>query len=234
VSRSRPRVAEKNPASRWFEWSGQDGILTYYDKDAKEKVRVDLPVTFIALDTRATVGGWHDDSQSGIYANEVASTKDEPLTVKAFKGGTLAEGLYRDIKDQVRRVGGHYVSVCYVAFKEGDTLSLGAVKFKGSALRAWMEFTQDHSADLFTKAFTISGFDQGKKGSITFRTPTFRISELSEETADAARGLDERLQVYLDGYAAKRSTAPADGHDQRMHPEPDEDLPPLEDDDIPF
>lgn len=237
MSRSRPTTSEKNPASRWFEWSGQDGTLYYYDKEAKAKVTVDLPITFLALDRMAAVGGWHDESQSGIYSNAVHSTQKDPLVVKAFKSnGTLAEGFYADIKDKVKRVGGHYVSICYVGYKDADgQLVLGAVKFKGAALRSWMDFSKEAGDKLFQDAFTIDGYDEGKKGSITFRVPTFTLASVSEATDAAAAKLDAQLQAYLDVYLAKARTADVvDGHDQRMYPEPEEDLEPLTDDDIPF
>ena len=120
MSRSNPQEHLSNPAVRWFEWNGEKGVIRFYDKDAKTNVDVPLPFTFLLLDQLATVRGWHDASASGIYANEVRDTTKDTLVVKSFKGGTIAEGLYKDIKADVNeprvtaKTSGH--------FSEGSTI----------------------------------------------------------------------------------------------------------------
>jgi hypothetical protein len=58
-------------------------VIRYYDKEAKKNVDVGADFTFILLDQLASVRGWHDDSNSGIYSNEVKDTTQEALVVKA-------------------------------------------------------------------------------------------------------------------------------------------------------
>ena len=70
------------------------------------------------LDQLGGVRGWHEASESGIYSNEVKDTRQDMLVVKAFKGGILAEGIYKDIKDRVNALGGQFVANCYLAFKD--------------------------------------------------------------------------------------------------------------------
>ena len=77
MSRSNPNTGSSNPSTRWHEWAGDKGILKYYDKAQAATVEVPLPFTFILLDETATVKGWHDASESGIYANEVRDTRQE-------------------------------------------------------------------------------------------------------------------------------------------------------------
>lgn len=240
MSRSNPHESgAPNPAKRWFEWNGEAGTVRYYDKDAKKNVDVGSEFTFILLDQLGSVRGWHDTSQSGIYSNEVKDTRQETLIVKAFKGGTLAEGIYKDIKDRVTAVGGQFVANCYIAFKNGgNELEIGSIRFKGAALSAWMEFCKQHRADLYTKAITITGYTEGKKGRITYRMPQLRPVPLSTETNNIALALDAELQNYLTGYLArsKREQVEHPGHEEvaAHEPPPDHGRPPITDDDIPF
>lgn len=204
MSRSNPNTGSRNPANRWFEWQGSTGNLKYYDKLREENIDVNPSgFKFLLLDVLATVKGWHDSSESGIYSNEVRNVTKEPLNVRAFKGGVLASGLYKDIKDTVKAVGGHYVQNCYIGyFDENDELVLGSIQFKGAALNAWIEFGKEHQNEIYDGAVQIDGYTEGKKGSITFRVPVFSIVEASEDLKDQAKELDKELQLYLNSYLA--------------------------------
>lgn len=242
MSRSNPNQNNPNPAVKFFEWNGENGVVRYYDKEKKSNVDMPLPFGFLLLDELASVRGWHDASNSGIYSNEVRDTRTDLMVVKAFKGGTLAEGLYRDIKDRVNAVGGQFNANCYIAFKQHGELAIGSIKFKGAALGAWMEFRKDHRSDLYQKAISVTSFTEGKKGRIVFRTPTFKLTETSAETDAAAVKLDKALQAWLDGYLSRRTEdkaephddVPVDDFDQRVD---DDDFAPVDapdDSEIPF
>lgn len=242
MSRSNPNVNAPNPAQRWFEWNGEHGTVRYYDKAEKKNVDVPLPFTFLLLDELASVRGWHDASESGIYSNEVRDTTKDTLVVKSFKGGTLAEGFYKSIKDRVNTQGGKFVANCYVAVKLDGAMSICSLRFKGSALGAWMEFRKAHRPDLYDKAVRITSYTEGKKGRIVFRVPTFELKDVSADTNEQAIALDAALQAWLDGYL-KRKT-----HDQAEEPSDESEdygndpqeieragySAPLTDDDIPF
>lgn len=244
MSRSNPTEnGTPNPAVRWFEWNGEAGTVRYYDKDAKKNVDVGADFTFLLLDQLASVRGWHEASESGIYSNEVKDTRQDALLVRAFKGGTLAEGLYKDIKDRVNAVGGGFVANCYIAFKLDGVLAIGSLRLKGAALSAWMEFGKSHRGDLFKKAVRINGFTEGKKGRITYRVPVLHLVDVSAETNAAAEALDVTLQEFLAMYLNKNtrdraeSSAPhlrdedvqGDGHEPQYVPDT-----PMTADDIPF
>lgn len=250
MSRSNPTEnTNPNPATRWFEWNGETGIVRYYDKETKKNIDVGSDFTFILLDQLGRVGGWHDASDSGIYSNEVKDTRQEALVVKAFKGGTLAEGIYRDIKDRVNAVGGKFVANCYIAFKNGgDGMAIGSLRFSGAALHSWTEFCKANRADIYKKSIRIKGFTEGKKGRITFRVPTLNLKDISPETDALALSLDETLQAFLDVYFKRPKRQQADEHTEERHyddggdpgqeqetgaeePEPTSEL---TDDDIPF
>lgn len=236
MSRSNPTDNTPNPAVRWFEWNGEAGTVRYYDKDAKQNVDVGLPFAFMLLDELASVRGWHEPSQSGIVSNEVRDTRQDVLVVRAFKGGTLAEGFYKDIKDRVNTAGGSFVSSCYVAFKNGgEGLDIGNFRFKGAALGSWMEFRKANRRDLYKKAIEITGYTEGKKGRVTYRMPTFRLKELTAETDQMAVGLDMQLQEFLTAYLARTRVNQAEVSAEHVSHHPADDdygAPPV--DDIPF
>ena len=246
MSRSNPHEnGTPNPATRWFEWNGERGVVRYYDKEAKQHVEVGSDFTFILLDELATVKGWHEASLSGIYANEIRDTRQDVFIVKAFKGGVLAEGFYKDIKDRItsKAVGAQFVTNCYIAFKLEGALAIGSMQFKGAALGAWMEFRKAHRAELITKAVRIHGYTEGKKGRIVFRVPVLSIADLSAESNAVAVALDMELQTYLKGYLSRTKrdqvaapTAPVvDAVDEYEPPPPgDDDFIDVSDDAIPF
>lgn len=217
MSRSNPTDGARNPSTRWFEFaSGADGgFVRYYDKDAEKQVPLGDAANggkfvFILLDELATVKGWHDQSESAIYANEVRDTRQDTLVVKSFKGGELASGLYADIKDRIVAAGGHFVASCYIAYKDEDGLRIGNIRFKGAALGVWMEFKKqcpskkDASGKnvkaYYVDAVKIDGYEQMKKGGTTFRVPKFSLVPLSADSNKQAIGMDAELQAYLADY----------------------------------
>jgi hypothetical protein len=260
MSRSNPTEGARSPSTRWFSFaSGIDGgFVRYYDKDAEKNINLGDAENggkflFILLDELATVQGWHDPSESGIFANEVRDTRQETLVVRCFKGGELASGLYANIKDRIVAVGGHFVSSCYIAYKdEADALKIGNIRFKGASLSAWMDFkkqcpTKKDAAGKSIKAYymdavKIIGFDQQKKGGTTFRVPQFSLAPLSDATNEIAIGLDAELQAYLSDYLKRPKAEAATVTAKSEAPdEPHQEPPPPRkrhfddmDDDIPF
>lgn len=270
MSRSNPTDSTPNPSTRWFEWDGSNGEVRYFDKEAKSlkdptkkgaNIPVKLPFFFILLDELAVVRGWHDPSDSGIVSNEVRDTRAEPLVVKSFKGGILAEGFYSTIRDRVGNLGGHFVTNLYIGYKDASgELQIGSLQLKGAALNHWVEFKKACPSSIidkksvkhyYTKAVKITGYVEGKKGKIVFRTPVFAIQDISEKTDNEAKALDMLLQHYLKGYFSRTRTeqvakpqAPAnEGYqddvppENQQEPESQPDEPPSDFDDrsdVPF
>lgn len=241
MSRSNPTDNAPNPAIRWFEWNGEKGCVRYYDKDTKQNVDVPLPFTFILLDELASVRGWHEQSQSGIYSNEVKDTSKDVLVVKSFKGGTIAEGFYREMKDRVNAAGGHYTANLYIAFKQGAELVIGSLRFKGAALGAWMDYRKNHRTELYSKALTIHDVSEGQKGRVKFKMPIFAAQIISTESENIAKALDQELQSWLAGYFARTKRDQAEHASVTHEPAPEHALAAvgggpadIDDSDIPF
>lgn len=254
MSRSNPTDGVRNPATRWFTWAGggDQGYIEWYDNESKQRVKVDGPFTFLLLDELSTVKGWHEASESSIYANEVRDLRQETLVVKSFKGGELASGLYNDIRDKAIAKGGHYHASVYIAYKDGEDLKLGNLGLKGAALSAWMDFKKGAESKkgangkavkaYFVDAVTVTGFKDGKKGGTKFRTPVFALKPVGEATNLQAIAIDAELQAFLADYL-KRPKAEAAKPQTNGEPPPDEEIPPPTDaarhfddleDDIPF
>lgn len=236
MSRSNPTDnSSPNPATKWFEWDGALGGVRYYDKADKHNVKMPEKFTFILLDQLATIKGWHDASESGIFSNEVKDTRASIFVVKAFKAGTLVEGFYQNIRDKVAAAGGHFTTNLYIAYKGDGSLEIASLQFKGAALREWMEFSKKNRSDLYTGAITIDGYTEGKKGKVIFRVPKFALKDISGETNETAMELDKQLQEYFKTYFSRAHTAQAapatepqeEPPSTRREPDPD-------DDEIPF
>ena len=221
MSRSNPTDGIRNPSTRWFEWAGgsEGGYIRWYEKESKEYMKVPN-FTFLLLDELSTVKGWHEASESGIYANEVRDTRQDVLVVKSFKGGELASGIYSDIRDRIIALGGHYSASIYIAYKEGDAYRIGNLQLKGAASGAWMEFKKSaptkKNADgknlraYFVDAIKVVDFEQAKKGGTIYRIPKFAFVESSQAANHQASALDTELQAYLDAYL-KTPKAEAEG-----------------------
>lgn len=226
MSRSNPTETTQNPATRWISWNGGKGELEYYDKEKKENVTIGERFSFLLLDSLSSIRGWHEPSESGIYSNEVRDTRADRFVVKAFKAGILVEGFYSDIKDRIHSLGGAFNSNLYLAYKDGAGLKIGALTLKGAALSAWMEFSKANrpSGDkpsIYNSAVQINGSDDGKKGSVSFKTPRFSLIKTSEDANEAAAALDVELQEYLKAYLAKNKA-------EQVSAEPDQEDPETE------
>lgn len=232
MSRSNPTDGIRNPSTRWFEWAGgsDGGYMKWYDKEAKADVKAE-PFAFLLLDELSTVKGWHEPSESSIYANEVRDTRQDVLVVRSFKGGELVSGLYSDIRDSIVAKGGHYCASLYIAYKDGDELRIGNVSLKGAAAGAWMEFkrnapTKKDAAGKSVRAFYVDairivGFEDAKKGGTAYRIPKFALTATTEATNQQAAALDGELQGFLAEYLRRpkaEAAKPAAQQEEETHP----------------
>jgi hypothetical protein len=228
-----------------------------------ENVPIKDGFTFLLLDELATIGGFHDASQSSIYSNEVRDTRREPFVVKCFgakgtkQSTVLAEGFYAAIKDRIKASGGKFCTNLYIAFRNGknEPLQIGGFKVKGAALSVWMDFRQKQQSVtverdgkqvsvLYVKAIKVMpGYDEHKKGKTVYRQPKgFVVMDTTPQTDAEALELDKRLQAYLTAYLAKNTAKQVDDHAQpdpqagsEVQPDaPEAPAEPAVDDDVPF
>jgi hypothetical protein len=184
----------ESPVKKYLSWSSNDKCFTYYDRETKERnKKIAIPLKFIHIDELATIKGFHEPTQSGIYSNEVRSTKKEILTVK-YKAGDLAKGLYQDIKLKVNDAGADYHASIYILLN-GELVNLA---IRGSVIAAWSAFTKDNRKNFLGSYVEVAGSVDEKKGAVKYSVPVFKaggaievsVSEKAEEAYDA-------LQVYF-------------------------------------
>lgn len=209
----------ERPASKYLEWASEDKQLRYYDKEAGTNganVLVALPVNFVVLMERHTIKGWHDDSESGIWSNEVEDLNTEVLSVKAFKGGSIIKGLYKDIKEAVKAAGGHYCKSIYVTTGTGEIWN---VSFKGSAVFAWGEFIKRDRNRLVGEIVTITGSEDKKKGKIDYSIPVFEFG--AKIKANVIKKADDAYDALVESLS-QRAQALAKQTDEKANDD-DED-----------
>jgi|SRR5690606_25023621 len=189
-----------NPASRFLEWKSDKQCFQYWDKEAQKNVEVPLPVKFLVLKEMHTVKGFHDASQSGIASNEVVRIGDEPLKVYSFKGGEIANGLYSQIRTEVRDAGGYYVKSIYAMTEDGEIVNF---QLKGSAVSEWSDFTQKTRSRLFDEWVEVYEAETKKKGRVEYSVPKFRFSgSATNAQSDKAEEVYGILKTYMDAYLA--------------------------------
>lgn len=183
------------PASLYLEWSSDDKAFRFYNHQTKSNELFNQDLKFLVLKEMHTVKGWHDKSQSGIYSNEVKNIGSEQLEVKSFKGGTLARGVYKEIKDIVSNVGGRYVKSVYAMLEDGSVVNFS---FKGAVVQQW--------GDTFNKArkrfgdewVVLDTIEDRKKGKVSFSVPVFKFGgSLTDEQSKAADSAYDALDSNL-------------------------------------
>ena len=195
---TRPTSENSNPVTKYLNWKSNDKAFAYYDKAKAENVIVELPLKFLFLEHYHTVKGWNDASESGIYSNEVYSIGKEPVTVKAFKGGVIGEGLYKDIKENIKNAGAVYHRSVYAMLENGDLINL---QLKGIGVKAYSDFYNDNNHLLDNQWINIESAKEGKKGAVKFSSPEFTIGgNITKEEDKLANNAASKLQNYMDSY----------------------------------
>lgn len=201
MSLSNPR--QVNPAKKIIEWSGSKGKFYYFDKERGEKgenVYFEDTIYIVPLDELSTIKGYHDQSNSGIYSNEVKNISKDKLIVKAFKGGLIASGLYSEIKGQLE--GGKFAKSVYAAMISGnkENTSLELVKFiiHGSAFGTWIDAKINiDSGDVVSLSPSI---EELKKGTTVYFAPIIKKYKKREDILAKCIDMDKQLQEFLNGY----------------------------------
>jgi hypothetical protein len=193
----------ENPCKKFINYSGDTGLFSYYNKETKKNVEVPMPLYFEVLDELSTITGFYEAYSTNLYSNEVSSLKTEILKVKCFgKGGVNIVGLYDNIKDSVKAVGGKFTRSVYAMLINSDrSIELVNFKFHGAALNGWIDKKFNVNNFITSVAETV----QEKKGSTKYQKPVFVPIQLDPELDKKAIEMDKKLQAYLKEYKAKQS-----------------------------
>lgn len=208
------KSGSSNPAKRFLEWDSNAGGFKFYDKEKGANIPVKIPFKFVVLKTLHTVKGWHGKSESGIYSNEIPDM-NHILNVKSFKGGHIASGLYRDIKDKLQ--GGVYFKSIYVMLGDG---SIANISLKGASCAAWGDFTKKSSARLPDEWVAVTGATEQRNGSVKYTIPAFEFKgSLKAEEGDMADQAYEQLKAYFSDYLSRKPEDSAPSADELLQEE---------------
>lgn len=194
MSRSNPQLT--NPATRFFEWKGQEGHLEFYDKEQEKRINVPLPFTFLSLDELSTIVGYSKRDESGYWSNEVRNVTKDMFVVRT-KHGIAQQGLYNDLAT-VRSKGAKYAKSIYIAYKTREGWEIGNIKAHGSALSAWIEFSKTCRPQ--NGKVTIARGEAQDAPTGQFYPPVYTYESSSREEDAVAMELDRELQTYLESY----------------------------------
>ena len=190
-----------NPAKKFLEWKSNDKCFAYYNRETKEQVQVNLPLKFQFLEHFHNVKGWNDASESGIYSNEVKFISKEPLKVKSFKGGDIAEGLYSEIRSKIRDAGGKYYRSVYAVDENGSIINL---QFKGAVVSAYSDFMNENEGKAESAWIEVLDFKEMKKGATKYTVPNFTIGKsFTKDQNETANDCYKDIVDYFDKYTAK-------------------------------
>ena len=202
---SRSDVEIKNPAKAFLKWNGSEGGFSYFDKTKGKKgenVKVKMPITFMVLDTLATIKGFDANTSSGFWSNEIHSNEISTgiLTVKN-KTGVCAQGVYADVIKHKNCTGAKYCQSVYAAVAIGENTEIVNFQLTGTSLSAWIDFGKTNK--VYKGGVTVAKMTEGKKGITKYKTPVFEMVEVSKEAETKAIELDGILKDYLKAYFSK-------------------------------
>ena len=196
----RKETKSKNPAKKFLSWKSEEKCFAYYDKEKEENVLIDLPFKFVILEHYHTVKGWNDASESGIYSNEVFQIGNEELQVKSFKGGKIAEGLYKDNKPTIVAAGGHYARSIYAVTNDLEIIN---ISLKGSGVSSYSDFINEIGDLNFDKNWIeVTEAKELKKGKVNYSIPIFKKSNAIKDRSKL-EPFAEELQDYMIDYKSE-------------------------------
>ena len=226
-----------NPAELTIEWAGDrdDGFFYFYDKEAKQKVKLS-DLRFAVLGERHGITGYSQDMKTGLYSNEVGSTENQTITVKYYKDGKsheLVSGKYKDIKEVARAKGGKFTSFVYALVldcNEIDTGTIVKILMSGACTSPWIDFKKSGGAE---NGVELNGYTDASNGGIKFRAPVFAKTELDETEDSEAEDAYGIVATYFKNAPhtthQEDTDSPSDYYTDADIPAEDED-----EDDFPF
>lgn len=262
MSRSNKKGSSSaSPIQRYINYSGSTGKFNYWDKDRGDKGEKVEFATFdiTVLDIKASITGFNENLGARISSNLVTSTGKEPLKVVCFSNGkvlTQSEGLYTEIKDEIKAYGGKFTTNVLALGDVGNGEELINVQLSGGALGNWIDFGKNiEGGDVYDYRVTLkqgvlSKREKGQsvpvtkkeedeleaafkknprhRGPIWFYTVAFDSSDLTDEQEKEADVQDKKLQDFFGSKVEATTTAKATDDLQTDDSEDDVE------DDLPF
>jgi hypothetical protein len=162
-----------NPSQYYLEWNSKENAFCYYDKEEGIRKPMKLPFKFVALKFMSSVRGYDETFQGGIYSNEVSDTRTELLRVAYQKNNEeIATGLYAELKDMLRPIGGKYTRSIYAMSPKGLIIN---IRLKGEQMlnfktiemhgdrwkREWIQVSSSQEKEYNGQVYTLPVFEWG-------------------------------------------------------------------------
>jgi len=214
MSLSSPK--KTSPVSRYIEWKGGSGKFRYWDKEKESEVFIEGPIYIVVLDELSCITGFDVDKGKGIFSNEVHNLNEEQLVVGYMGGGSIANGLYKEIKGSFP-AGAKYAKSVYAALIDPDSSELELVNFKlyGSSVGPWIEAKIGDEGNVIV--LTCDPVQQ-TKGATKYYQPLVKKSKRREDILARCVDMDKDLQLYL--YSPKPDSFKADYKQHNVYEEP--------------
>ena len=192
----------KSPVSKYLQWDSAERTFKYWNKEASKNEYIKIPANFVVLKEMATITGFHEPTQSGIYSNEVAAVnlKTQELTVKTGKGLVIAKGIYGDIKPILATSGAKFATSVY-ALLNGELVCL---KLAGSSFSAWYDFVAENRKQFLSNSIDILSVEDKKKGATKYTQPVFTLGKAID---DATNSKAESAYTELVSYMNSRDSS---------------------------
>lgn len=165
---SKPRAS--HPSLSWANW--KDGKFMYRNRDAQIEEEYVLPKEFVVIADSWSIKGYLWD-KGWVWSPEVYSFANDPFTVRDNNGNVLYQGLWKDIKNDVKAVGLKLTKNIHI-FDPAFPEDIRTICLKGAWLKAWMEvFTDDNRNAPAYKRIKLEKVAEGKTWAVKYTYPVF-------------------------------------------------------------
>ena len=199
MSMSNPETQQstENPVSLIIEWSAKNGNWKVYDKIEKIKIELEENFKFAVLDQKNGVAGFIE-GKGMLRSNEVSRIDKEELTVISWKDGESSvykEGMYADIKDELKAKGIKFRKIVYAQIIETNSQEfigcIAKIDLGGAAMSSWIDAT-------IPTGVGVSLGDPVEKVTpmMKYYSPVFNKFELEDEQVEYAISADKLLQEF--------------------------------------
>ncbi|KQS34010.1 hypothetical protein ASG33_08240 [Dyadobacter sp. Leaf189] len=169
-----------------------------------------------------------------VFSNEIRFSSKEELNVRWSDNTTIAKGLWKDIKDEVKANGGHFTKLFYAM---SDNLELVCIRIKGNGLLSWGEVVGKSQKKQQSEWISVTGYAEKAFGESINTFPTFNFGGgLTPSEDQVANDLFAELKEYgLIKSSARAESTTATTSSTVSIPESQLQLDPSnDDDDLPF
>lgn len=190
----------KHPSSQWANW--KSWAFSAWDRDEQVEKEITLPKEFVVVADSWSIKGWLE-SKGWVWSNEIYSFANDILTVRSNNWEVLYEGKYKDIKDDLAKVGLKLIrNIHYVDPADYETLKTFCIK--GAASKARFETFSNENRNLpGFKRIKLAEVKEWKTWAVKYKYPIFEGgADLTAEDRVAQQKWQAALITYKDATIA--------------------------------